>query len=149
MDLAWLGLDFGWIWLGFQSIILLIALVALQEVLGPPRDFLGRLICMRDFVTFCNLCTVCTFCRRPGHHNQVRGHFWTSSGLGRVPRSLLGSRMLESGVTSALYSQATVEHFHVWLPMAFLLDLGPPRSFPMLPPVILMRQELPESYGGS
>ena len=34
---GWIRLDFGWIWLGFYFIMALIALIALQEVLGGPR----------------------------------------------------------------------------------------------------------------
>ena len=42
--------------------------------------------------------------RRPGRLNQVRDHFWTSSGLARVPRSLLGSWMSDSLLDYALYN---------------------------------------------
>ena len=44
-------LRFGLIWLRFWSIIAVRALVALEDFLGPPRDFLGSLTCMHDFVT--------------------------------------------------------------------------------------------------
>ena len=36
--LGWIWLDLAWIWLGFRFIL---ALAALEEVLGGPRDFLG------------------------------------------------------------------------------------------------------------
>ena len=51
LDFGWIRLDFGWIRLDFG---LIRALLTLKEVLGGPGDFLGSLICMHDFVTFCN-----------------------------------------------------------------------------------------------
>ena len=49
-------------------------------------------------------------------------------GLARVPRSLLGSQMIDFEVASALYSKATLEHFHVRPPRDLLwTSYGPPR----------------------
>ena len=44
---GWIRLEFGWIRLDFAWIITLMALTALEEVLGGPR-------CMHSFITFCN-----------------------------------------------------------------------------------------------
>ena len=67
LDFAWIRLDFAWIRLDFGLISagvrfdlgwirfdfgLIRALVALEDFLGAPRDLLGGLICLHDFVTF-------------------------------------------------------------------------------------------------
>ena len=59
-----------------------------------------------DFSNFFQLLALHAFSTRPGHLNQVGGHFWTSSGVARVPCSLQGSKMIEVEVDYALYSKA-------------------------------------------
>ena len=62
---------------------------------------------MHDFVPSGDLCTFSTLEASCVLFTRFEATPWTSSGLGRVPRPLLGSWMIEFIVNHALYNMPT------------------------------------------